>query len=303
MHTPDGSRCDPHYPRDPSRFRIEEPAAALMRQLFPWYADDGLSMHAIAARLMRRRMPTYPGGLHGQPATVGGMLRNAVYAGTASGKRDDEVDPTRGRGGRSAPERQRPHTRQRPREAWIAVEVPPIIARALCERGQALRPLRQAQSRRNNTRQQYLLRARVSGAACGLAAPGRPQGRPAYDVCNGPQSRVQTGRAQCCAVRTMGAERLDPLVWDAICRLLSTPQGSTAALRRAHAGALLADDTSERVPQLQRARRKAERQIERFVDALTAEVLTLEELKTRRTGLQERLRIFTPHERELRRGQ
>ena len=101
----------------------------------------------------------------------------------------------------------------------------------------------------------------------------------------------------------MRADRLDPLVWDDICRLLSPPQVITEAVRRAHAGALLADDTSERVHQLQRARRKAERQIERLVDAFTAEVLTLEELKTRRTGLQERIRVLTQHERELRRGQ
>jgi site-specific DNA recombinase len=137
IHTPYGYRCDPQYPRDPTRLRIEEPEAAIIRQMFTWYADEGLSIHAIAARLMRMRIPTYHGGLHWQPATVGGMLRNEVYAGTAYGNRDYEVEPTRWRGGRSAAERQRHHTRQRPREEWIAVEVPPIIARELFERVQA----------------------------------------------------------------------------------------------------------------------------------------------------------------------
>lgn len=303
IHTPYGYRCDPHYPRDPARLRIEETEAAVIRQMFQWYAEDGLSIHAIAARLMQLRIPTARGGTHWQPATVGGMLRNEVYAGTAYGNRDYEVEPTRWRGGRSAAERQRHHTRQRPPAEWIAVEVPPIIARDLFARVQALRPLRQAQSRRNNSRHQYLLRARVSCAVCGLAATGRPQGPHAYYVCNGHRSRVQTGRAQCCTVRSIRADRLDPLVWDDVCGLLSTPQVVTEALRRAHAGALWTDDTSERLRQLQSARRKAERQIDRLVDAFTAEVLTLEELKTRRAGLQERLRVFMQQERELRKGQ
>ena len=300
IHTPYGYRCDPQYPRDPTRLRVEEIEAQVIRQMFRWYADDGLSIHAIAARLRQRGIPTYHGRPHWHPATVGGMLSNEVYAGTAYGNRDYEVEPLRWRGGRSAAERQCHHTRHRPREEWIAVEVPSIISRDLFERVQALRPLRQAQSRRNNTRHQYLLRARVSCAECGLAATGRPQGSHAYYVCNGHQSRVQTGRAQSCSVRAIRADRLDLLVWDDLCRLLSTPQVITEALRRAHAGELLADDTSERLRQLQRARRKAEQQIERLVDAFTAEVLTLEELKTRRAGLQERIRGLTQQERELR---
>jgi site-specific DNA recombinase len=90
------------------------------------------------------------------------------------------------------------------------------------------------------------------------------------------------------------------LVWDDVCDLLSTPEVSTEAGRRAQAGELVADDTSERLGQLQRAQRKAERQIDRLVDAFTAEVLTLEDLKTRRAGLQERLRILGQQERALR---
>ncbi|HJY79490.1 MAG TPA: recombinase family protein, partial [Candidatus Binatia bacterium] len=167
IHPPYGYRCDPQYPRDPARLRIEESEASVIRQMFSWYAEEGLSVHAIAARLVQLQVPTYHGGWHWHPATVGGMLRNEVYAGTAYGNRDDEVEPRRWRGGRSAAERQRHHTRHRPREEWIAVEVPPIIARAVFGRVQALRPLRQAQARRNNTRHQYLLRARLSCAGCG----------------------------------------------------------------------------------------------------------------------------------------
>jgi site-specific DNA recombinase len=299
IHTPYGYRCDPQYPRDPARLRIEESEASVIRQMFSWYADEGLSIHAIAARLVQRQVPTYHGRWHWQPATVRGMLSNEVYAGTAYGNRDYEVEPRRWRGGRSAAERQRHHTRHRPREEWIAVEVPAIISRELFERVQALRPLRQAQARRNNTRYEYLLRARVSCAGCGLAVVGRPEGRHTYYVCNGHQSRVYTGRLHSCSVRSIRTDRLEPVVWDDVCRLLTTPQLITEALRKAHAGELFQDEANDRLRHLQRARQKVERQVERLVDAFTAEVLTLEELKIRRAGLQERLRFLTQQEREL----
>ena len=52
---------------------------------------------------------------------------------------------------------------------------------------------------------------------------------------------------------------------------------------------------------MQRAHRKTERQIDRLVDAFTAEVLTLDELKTRRAGLQERIRILAQQEQDVHR--
>src|SRR5262249_3068508 len=94
-------------------------------------------------------------------------------------------------------------------------------------------------------------------------------------------------------------DRLDPLVWDDVCHLLTTPQLITEALRKAHAGELFPDEANDRLRHLQRARQKVDRQSERLVDAFTAEVLALEELKTRRAGLQERLRILTQQERDL----
>jgi len=299
IHTPYGYRCDPEHPRDPARLRREETEASVVRQMFAWYTEDGLSMHAIAARLTRLQMPTSRGGTHWHPATVKGILSNAVYAGTAYGNRDDEVEPMRWRGGRSAAERQRHHTVRRPREEWIAVDVPPIISRECFERVEALRPLRQAESRRHNTQREYLLRTRISCAVCGLAASGRPRGRHTYYICNGHLSRVQTGRLHHCAVRGIRVDRRDPMVWADVCWLLSSPAMVTEALRRARAGELVQDDRDARLQHLQQARRRAERQSERLVDAFTAEVITLDELKVRRAALQDRIQTLIQQEREL----
>jgi site-specific DNA recombinase len=103
VHTPDGDRRDPEPPRDPTRWRIEATAASVVRQMFAWYTEDGLSLHAMAARLTRQQILTSRGGSHGPPATVKGLLRHAVYGGIAYGHREDEVEPVRWRGGALRP--------------------------------------------------------------------------------------------------------------------------------------------------------------------------------------------------------
>jgi site-specific DNA recombinase len=300
VNTPYGYRCAPEHPRDPARLRVEETEARIIRQMFAWYTEDGLSMPALAARLTHRQIPTSRGGSPWHPAPVKGLLSNEVYAGTAYGNRDDEVEPIRWRGGRSAAERQRHHTRHRPRDEWMAVDVPPMISRESFARVQALRPLPQAESRRHHTRRSYWLRARISCAVGGLAASGRPRGAHAYYICNGPLARVYTGRLQHCRVRAIRGDRLDPMVWADVCQLLSTPAIIAEALRRASAGECVQDDRDARLQHLQPARRRAERQIARLVDAFTAEVITLDELKTRRAVLQDRIQALVQQERDLR---
>jgi site-specific DNA recombinase len=300
VNTPYGYRCDPEHPRDPTRLHIEETEASVVRQLFTWYAEDGLSMHAIAARLTRLQIPTSRGGSHWYPATVKGMLSNEVYAGTTYGNRDYEVEPVRWRGGRSAAERQRHHARRRPQAEWIGVDVPPLISRECFARVQALRLLR----RRSRV-------VTIPGAsmccAPGLVVPcvgwpprdDRAAHMPIY-ICNGHLSRVYTGRAQHCRVRAIRVDRLDPMVWEDVCRLLSTPEIITEALRRANAGELVQDDLEARLQHLQQARRRAERPMERLVDAFAAEVISLDELKSRRGVLQDRLQVLRQQKQSLR---
>jgi site-specific DNA recombinase len=135
---------------------------------------------------------------------------------------------------------------------------------------------------------------------CGLAASGRPRGAHAYYICNGHLSRVYTGRLQHCRVRAIRVDRLDPMIWADVCQLLSTPAIITEALRRASAGQSVQDNGDTRLQHLQHARRRAERQSERLGDAFTAEVITLDELKTRRAVVHDRIQALVQQERDLR---
>jgi hypothetical protein len=94
-------------------------------------------------------------------------------------------------------------------------------------------------------------------------------------------------------------DRLDPMVWEDVCQLLSPPELITEALRLASIGDLVQDDVDAPLQPLQQAKRRAERQMERLVDACTAEVITRDALKTRRAVWQHRIQMLQPHERHL----
>jgi site-specific DNA recombinase len=127
---PFGYRLDPLRPRDPAGVRIDEGEAEIIRQLFTWYVEDGLTLYAIAQRLVAQRVPTPTGRQFWNPSSVHKILRNQTYAGLAYGNQKQMVPAKRrhpliGRepktgGGESC--------RLRPREEWISVPVPAIVS-------------------------------------------------------------------------------------------------------------------------------------------------------------------------------
>src|SRR5215211_4162987 len=55
---PYGYRLDPTRPRDPAGVQIDEAAAVVVRQIFAWYVEDGLTLYGIAQRLIAEHVPT-----------------------------------------------------------------------------------------------------------------------------------------------------------------------------------------------------------------------------------------------------
>ena len=55
---PFGYRVDPDRPRDPAGVRIEEAEAAIVREMFAWYAEEAHSFCSLARLLEQRGFPT-----------------------------------------------------------------------------------------------------------------------------------------------------------------------------------------------------------------------------------------------------
>jgi site-specific DNA recombinase len=155
---PFGYRHDPLRPRDPAGVQIDEDAAHVVRQIFTWYIEDGLTLYGIAQRLIDRGIPTPTGRPYWNPSSVRKILMNATYRGIAYGNQKQMVPAKRrhpllgreprGEGGESY--------RLRPVEEWIGVSVPSLIddarftlvqARTTAVRGWMFWPCAVAESR------------------------------------------------------------------------------------------------------------------------------------------------------------
>src|SRR3954467_15557017 len=73
---PYGYRLDPDRPRDPTGVRIDETQAAVVRDLFAWYADEGATILALIRRLARLGITSPKGCPTWSPSALRGLLTN-----------------------------------------------------------------------------------------------------------------------------------------------------------------------------------------------------------------------------------
>jgi site-specific DNA recombinase len=297
---PFGYRQDPIRPRDPAGLQIDEDAAHVVRQIFTWYIEDGLTLYGVAQRLIDRGVPTPSGRPYWNPSSVRKILMNATYRGMAYGNQKQMVPAkrrhpllgreSRGEGGESY--------RLRPVEEWIGVPVPCLIDEARFELAQARLQQNQQWATRN-TRGEYLLRRLLSCRWCGLAMNVWNNGRYAYYRCRGMDVLANRGRREPCHARQIPTARIDALVWDDLRQLLSEPAVLQDAVQRFREGWLSAEERQAHRRDLRRRRAQIQRRIERLVDAYQVEVLTLEELQARRNQLETRLAELVRDEQAL----
>lgn len=211
---PYGYLADPRAPRDPAGLAIDVACAAVVRQVFAWYIEGGLSLQAIARRLTAAGTPTPRGQGCWGPSSVGGILRNSAYQGTAYGNRQERV-PSRRRIPLSGRPIGRPggqSTRTRPADTWIAVPVPAIVAPEVFAAAQDRLARNRAWARRR-TQEEYLLRRLVSCRRCGRAESVGNNGRYAYYRCAPRAGDPANGHAERCRGQSLPTATLDAAAW------------------------------------------------------------------------------------------
>jgi site-specific DNA recombinase len=78
---PYGYRLDPERPRDPAGVRVDEAEAAVVRDLFAWFADEGATILAIRQRLHRLGIASPRGHRTWNASALHGVLTNPAYLG------------------------------------------------------------------------------------------------------------------------------------------------------------------------------------------------------------------------------
>jgi site-specific DNA recombinase len=296
LRVPFGYRTDPERPRDPAGLRVEEYEAAIVRQMFAWYLEQGATLGTIARRLTEGRVLTPTGKISWSRSTIRGIFKNHAYIGNAYGhctylvqakNRRSPLEPVGA--GLTAKRRQE--------EEWIGVPVPEIVERETFFLVQEKLSHNRKFASRNNKSHRYLLRALVSCGVCGLGANARTSwdGR-SYYVCRGHSEMVAEQR---CRARHAPGTRLDELVWEDLCEVLTHPEHAKHALRRAHGGEWLPRELKARLQNIGKAIAHTERQRERLLEAYLGGVLELAEFERKRKELEGRTEALLAQERQL----
>jgi site-specific DNA recombinase len=274
---PYGYRLHPERPRDPALVQLDPVAAVIVQELFAAYAAGGVTLHALAAQLTARGVPTPTGKPVWRATTIRQLLTNPAYKGEAASGRL-RTTPARHRWSPLAPVGKGQSTTAHPSEEWITVPVPALVSAEQFDLVKARLAANQQGARRSTTHP-YLLRALVSCGICGLSCSGVTRSasdtRYRYYRCRGKLAQVSSGRPSCCPARFIPASQLDELVWADLCTVLRQPQLAAQALERAHSGAWVPQELRRRQATLQGVRASVARQRQRLLEAYLAEVIDL----------------------------
>ncbi len=282
---PYGYRYQKRTAEAPPAWHVEPVAAAVVQQIFVWYAEQQWTLRQIQQQLNAQATPAPQGG-RWAVSSVRYILTQSAYRGIAYAHREQQSAETIGEPRRRGHGRRRtPRRIPRPRDTWIEIPVPPLLAPALWDRAQE-RLRVNAQLSPRNTQRPYLLRGLVVCGVCGHILQARTvRGKLVYYGCRfGGKHRAVDVPQHTCSVR---ADRLEAAVWGALQELLRDPVQIEQAWQALH-------DAQQPPPAEVRAWEQRQtylrRQEQRLVDAYQVGALSLEQLQTRQKRLQLELR-------------
>jgi site-specific DNA recombinase len=287
---PYGYRLNPDRPRDPSGLTIDATEAAIIREIYRWYAEEHSSLHGLAQHLQGQAVPTPSGKQIWSLCTLRAILRQVASTGQIYAQRYRSRPPRMRRSATHPMGRAHGSLEEQPVEAWVPITtIPAIINQDLFDRVQHKLAQNTSFATRNNTTHHYLLRALVSCGVCQSSCTARRlHTGHTYYVCAAKGTPIHTRKAEKCSSRFSPAQQLDELVWRDLCAVVSHPEQIAYALERAHGGHWLPQEVQARHDQLRHAQSRLSQQIDRLTEAYLGEVIRLAEDQRRRKDLEQK---------------
>ncbi len=263
---------------NPSKWVVDTAAALVVKRIYRWYTEEGLTVRQIAKRLNEEeRVPSPKGGVwyHG---VIERILRNQSYTGEGYYNRfykDHSTDGAlkiSGRGRISYP-----RFKPKPREEWIPFSVPMIIPPEVWQKAQEVMK-QNARFARRNGRRRYLLSGLMVCGVCGHTMHAVTyRGRSYYRCANGGKNRPEGVPKHSMVIERGVAEKA---VWESLAQLLREPERIEQAWE-AYKGS---SDTGE-ADRLEKQLRKLKNQRKRLLDAYQAGLISRDELAERQNPM------------------
>ena len=274
-------------------YDIVEEEASIVREVYRWYTEEALSIGQIYRRLNALGVETRRGKSTWDRSTVWAMLRNPAYKGTACFGKTEHAERKkitrllRKRGGFSP---RCSCSRERPREEWIEIPVPPIIregtfsvTRERLERNKQFSP--------RHTKEPTLLQGLLVCSECGYAlyrTSTRTSKRKLYYYrCLGSDDyRYPHGRK--CTNRPIRQDYLDDVVWKQVMQLFEDPDLIRNEINRRIQETRNSNPAKARKETLVNEIARIKKGIDRLLDAYQEGLVQLPELRGRVHGLRKR---------------
>lgn len=272
-------------PGKPARMEVYEPEAEVVRGIFRAYVEEGRSIRQIALDFMERAVPSPTGKPTWGTSTLQRVLRNEAYVGTVYYNRREHIEAAEPRRGQR---HRKTRHRDRPKEEWIPIPVPPIIERELFDRAQRVSRDNSQFSPRGAEPGAWLLRGLIECAHCSVGCNchkmrGRNETFHRYYYCRNHDVLRAGGEEQRCPERNIRANELDAFVFDQVRGALLEPERLIAGEQAVIAGAPVSDGelVTNQLERLERRLAQTGRERERLLDAYQAELVDLDQLTKR----------------------
>jgi site-specific DNA recombinase len=287
-----------------ARYDVIETEAAVVREVYRRYSEEGASIGEITRGLNLQGIPTRLGKSPWERSTVWAMLRNPAYRGSAcfgkteTAERRKITRPLRRRGGYSP---RCSAKRDRPVQEWVEIPVPALVTPQAFELAQE----RLEQNKRfapRHTKEPTLLQGLLVCSLCGYAyyrTSTRTSKRKIYYYrCLGSDGYRHFVH-ETCRNRPIRQDYLDELIWQHMVGLLADPQLVRAEIDRRLSEIRNSNPSRIRKDNLVKESAQVGQAMARVLDAYQEGLMPLEELrrripplKKRETALQSELRAL-----------
>ena len=278
------------------QIRIHEEEAAMIRQVFRWYAEEGASLYGVLKKLNTSPWTTRRGKNEWQAASVLRLLRCEWYVGRAYYNRATQRSVAPGRDAEGMP-RSRSVKVIRPRTEWIVVPVPRLVDDEVFNRVQERITENKRFARRRLKRGRvYLLKGLLRCGLCGyayigmtrIACPKRDgQREHSYYVCAMRSTLRQVGGTTRCKAERLLVAGADEVVWATVRDLLLDSDALAEKLQSWLARTTANPEGDERLNLTTARLSELNRQRQRLIDAYQAGALDLHDFQPRKTTIEE----------------
>jgi site-specific DNA recombinase len=260
--------------------------ASVIRRMFEWVDQDGLSARKVLNRLNDLGIPPKNGAPRWGKSSVLRILKNEMYAGTWHYNKVQGCEPKNPSTSARYRKRAKSSVRTRPQSEWLPLVLPAALSIIPRDRWQRV----QQQLARNitfsprNEKHTYLLKSLVRCGGCGARYVGDPCHGKFYYRCI----------ARCKKIPTVREALLNETVKRAVAEIMLTPEVILESLRLLDAGETRDKQQKEETTvDIQQEEQRLAAEEERILEAYRTSIITplqlgqqLEKLKARRSVIE-----------------